>query len=313
MTDMAYRVGLSRPAEPLLPRWWRTIDKLSLAAAILLFVVGLMLAFAASPPLAQRNGLEDFHYVWRQAQFGCMALGLMIFLSVLRPVTIRRLAVLGFAATFVAVLLLPWFGTDFGKGAVRWYSFGFGSIQPSEFLKPCMIVTLAWLMSASFDRKGPPGHLLSFLVTILVVTCLIIQPDFGQAALVITVWAMMYFVAGAPMWLLIGCAGLGAGGASLAYNASEHFRRRIDGFLAQEMDATSQIGKAAAAIQEGGVFGVGLGVGEIKQSLPDAHTDFHHCGCCRGIRAHSVPSGHRPVSDDHHPRSRRVDAGKRPV
>ena len=274
MTDMAYRAGIARPGEALLPRWWRTTDRLSLAAAILLFVVGLMLALAASPALAERNGLDPFHYVWRQAVFGCVALAVMLVLSVLKPSSIRRLAVAGFALAFLGVLLLPWLGTDFGKGAVRWYSFGFGSVQPSEFLKPCLIVTLAWLMSASFDRKGPPGMALSFGLAICVALILTLQPDFGQAALVMGVWGMMYFVAGAPMWLLIGLAGGAAGMATFAYEQSEHFRRRIDGFLTAEMDATSQIGKAAAAIREGGVFGVGLGAGEIKWNLPDAHTDF---------------------------------------
>ena len=45
------------------------------------------------------------------------------------PVMVRRLAVLGFAVSFVALALLPAFGTDFGKGAVRWYSLGFASVQ----------------------------------------------------------------------------------------------------------------------------------------------------------------------------------------
>ena len=225
MTEMAYRAGLSAPNEAMLPRWWRTTDRLSLAAAILLFLVGLLLAFAASPPLAERHGQDAFHYVWRQAQFGCIALGVMFALSVLQAQTIKRLAVVGFVLTFGAVMLLPWFGTDFGKGATRWYSIGFGSLQPSEFLKPCLIVTLAWLMSATFDRKGPPGLTLSFVVALTVAVVLTLQPDFGQAALVMGVWALMYFVAGAPMWLLIGLA-LGAAGASFfAYENSEHFQR----------------------------------------------------------------------------------------
>lgn len=60
----------------------------------------------------------------------------------------------------------------------------------------------------------------------------------------------------------------------LAYNSSEHFARRIDGFLTSEVDPTTQIGYATNAIREGGLFGVGVGQGEVKMSLPDAHTDF---------------------------------------
>ena len=274
MTDMTYRVGLTGPSEALLSRWWRTIDKLSLSAAILLFVVGLMLAFAASPPLAQRIGQEPFHFVWRQAQFGSLALGLMFFLSVLRPATIRRLAVMGFLVTFAAVLLLPWFGSDFGKGATRWYSFGFGSVQPSEFLKPVFVVSMAWLMAAGLDRKGPPGLAMSFVITAGIATLLAFQPDFGQAALITMVWGVMFFASGGSMYLITLLGALVVAAAHFAYANSEHFARRVDGFFDTTIDPTTQIGHAASAIQEGGFFGVGVGEGVIKRTLPDAYTDF---------------------------------------
>ena len=58
-----------------------------------------------------------------------------------------------------ALMLLPIIGTDFGKGAVRWFSFGFASVQPSEFLKPGFIILSAWLMAAAQDLNGPPGKL----------------------------------------------------------------------------------------------------------------------------------------------------------
>jgi cell division protein FtsW len=107
---------------------------------LLLFGVGLLLGLAASPPLAERNGLHPFHYVERQAAFGMLALGALVVTSMMTPVLVRRLSVIGFALTLVALALLPAFGTDFGKGAVRWFSLGFGSVQPSEFLKPCFVV-----------------------------------------------------------------------------------------------------------------------------------------------------------------------------
>ena len=77
-----------------------------------------------------------------------------------------------------------------------------------------------------------------------------------------------------PMWLLAGVAGMTVMGGIFAYGASEHFARRIDGFLQNEVDPRTQIGYATNAIQEGGFFGVGVGEGTVKWSLPDAHTDF---------------------------------------
>ncbi len=274
MTEMVYGAVPVRDGEPIVPKWWRTIDKWSVSCILMLFAVGILLGLAASPPLAEKNGFQPFHYVQRQAFFGCVALLAMMLTSMMSPVLVRRLAVIGFIASFIALLLLPVFGTDFGKGAVRWYSLGFASLQPSEFLKPGFVVVAAWLMAAGQEINGPPGLRLSFFLTIGIVTLLALQPDFGQACLVLFGWGVMYFVAGAPILLLAVMAGLVVMAGMFAYSGSEHFARRIDGFLSPDVDPNTQLGFATNAIREGGFFGVGVGEGEVKWSLPDAHTDF---------------------------------------
>ena len=70
---------------------------------------------------------------------------------------------------------------------------------------------------------------------------LALQPDFGQACLVLFAWGVMYFVAGAPILLLMGMAGLVVFGGTLAYQYSEHFARRIDGFLSPDVDPRTQL------------------------------------------------------------------------
>ena len=274
MTEMVFGTVPVRAGEPILPRWWRTIDKWALSSVLMLFALGMLLGLAASVPLAEKNGLEPFYYVKRQAFFGGVALGVMALVSMLSPTQVRRLGVVGFVGAFVAILLLPVFGTDFGTGAVRWFSFGFASVQPSEFLKPGFVVLVAWFMAASQEVAGPPGRLYSFVLALIVVLLLALQPDFGQASLVLFSWGVIYFVAGAPIVLLTVLAGLTTLGGIAAYNSSEHFARRIDGFLATDIDPRTQIGYATNAIQEGGFFGVGVGEGTVKWSLPDAHTDF---------------------------------------
>lgn len=274
MTEMVYGSMPSRVREPVIPRWWRTIDKWSLTAIMVLFGIGLLLGLAASVPLATRNGLPDFYYVQRQAFFGSVAMIVMVALSMLPPTTIRRIGTIGFAISFVALMLLPFIGTDFGKGAVRWFSFGFASVQPSEFLKPGFMVLAGWLMAAGQELNGPPGKTSSFVIAAAVVMLLAIQPDFGQSALILFGWGVIYFVAGAPMTLLAVIVALVGFGGTVAYESSEHFARRIDGFLNPEIDPRSQIGYATNAIQEGGFLGVGVGEGQVKWTLPDAHTDF---------------------------------------
>lgn len=274
MTEMAYGSVGTVEGEAVLSRWWRTLDKSVLTAILILFSIGLLLGLASSPPLAEKNGLAPFHYVYRQAIFGSLALFVMVVFSMLPSKVIRRLGVIGFLLCFVALGLLPFFGTDFGKGAVRWYGLGFASVQPSEFLKPGFIVTVAWLISANGQINGPPGRLWSFIITMLVVALLIIQPDFGQACLILFGWGIIYFVAGASFILLAALALMVLAAGSMAYSYSEHFAKRIDGFLSPDIDPRTQLGYATNAIQEGGFFGVGVGEGQVKWSLPDAHTDF---------------------------------------
>ena len=274
MTEMVYGAVPARDGDPVLPRWWRTIDKWSMSCILILFSIGILLGLAASPPLAEKNGFQPFHYVERQAVYGFLALMAMFLTSMMSPQLVRRLAVIGFLGAFAALVMLPVFGTDFGKGAVRWYSLGFGSLQPSEFLKPGFVVVAAWLMAASQEINGPPGKSWSFLLALVIVAFLAMQPDFGQACLVLFGWGVMYFVAGAPIVLLVGMAVCVVAVGSFAYSNSEHFARRIDGFLSPDVDPNTQLGFATNAIREGGFFGVGVGEGEVKWSLPDAHTDF---------------------------------------
>ena len=95
MTEMVYGTAPLRVGDPVIPRWWRTIDKWTMSCILLLFGVGLLLGLASSPPLAARNGFEPFHYVQRQAVFGGLALVAMFITSMMSPSLVRRLAVLG--------------------------------------------------------------------------------------------------------------------------------------------------------------------------------------------------------------------------
>ena len=274
MTEIVYGSVISEKREPIIVHWWHTVDRVSLAFVLGLFGIGVLLGLAASPPLAAKNGYMPLHYVNRQLAFGVLAITVMFLFSMLSPKMLRRLGVIGFLLSFIALAFLPIFGTDFGKGSIRWYSLGFSSIQPSEFLKPFFVIITAWLISVSFEINGPPGKAISFLIAILVSIFLVIQPDFGQASLILASWGMIYFVAGAPLILLLIVAISIFLSGIFAYSFSEHFARRIDGFLSAKIDPNTQIGYATNAIQEGGIFGVGVGEGIVKNILPDAHTDF---------------------------------------
>ena len=274
MTEMVHGTLPAHAGEPVLSRWWRTVDRWTISCVLMLVGIGLVLALASSPPLAARNHVSPFYYFERHAIFAALSMVMMLVLSMQSPETIRRWGVLGFVLGFATLLALPVIGTDFGKGAVRWLSLGFTSIQPSEFVKPCLAVICAWLLAAGQDLNGPPGTAISLGVALATIGVLVLQPDYGQSALVLFGWAVMYFIAGGPMTLMLVLGLLVVIGGGFSYSSSEHFARRIDGYLATEVDSRSQLGYASSAIQEGGLFGMGVGEGQVKWQLPDAHTDF---------------------------------------
>lgn len=277
MTEITFRAMLmnrQRPEGSVIGNWWHSVDRWTLGAVLTLFAVGIVLGLAASPPLAEKNGLWTYHYVVRHMVFATLGLGVIFMVSMMNVATLRRLGILLFLGALAATALLPILGTDFGKGATRWYSLGYISLQPSEFLKPGFAIAAAWLMAGAMDRGGPPGRLISGILAVAIAVMLALQPDFGQAMLVLSVWAAMLFVSGAPVWLLLGFGALVAGGGAFAYFNSEHVARRIDGYLAEGVDPHSQLAYAQSAIREGGFLGVGAAQGQVKWALPDAHTDF---------------------------------------
>ena len=268
------------------------------AASCRFFAIGILLGFAASPPLAERNGHAPFHYVIRQFAFGGLALSVMVLVSMMQPVTVRRLGVLGFFAAMGALMLLPVFGTDYGQGAVRWFSLGFASVQPSEFLKPVYVVFTAWMIAASYEIGGPPGKAVSLAVTVTIVAFLALQPDFGQAALVVFAWSVIYFVAGAPMTILVGVIGAVGLAGYFAYQNSEHFARRIDGFLSARGRSQHAAGLRHRRDPAGRPVRRGAGRGFGQVDLAGRPYRFHHRRCGRGIRACPRRGDHRAVFHD---------------
>jgi cell division protein FtsW len=266
-------ISISRTDTSILGRWWWTVDRLMLAAVVALIGIGVFLVMAAGPAAASRINVEAFHFVRRQAVFLPMALAVMLFVSLLDPRTVRRLAVVGFAATLVALTATLFIGTEI-KGAARWIHLGPLSIQPSEFIKPFFAVTAAWMFSAAREHEAFPGQWISIALYGVVAVLLLAQPDVGMTLVVSSVWAAQFFLAGLPMILVVLFAAAGLGAAVGAYFLFDHVKSRVDRFLDPASGDTYQIDKAMQAFRDGGLFGRGPGEGRVKELLPDAHTDF---------------------------------------
>lgn len=252
--------------------WWWTIDRWFLSAFLALMVLGVVLSFAASPAVAERIGLEPYHFVTRQVLFMLPALAIMIGVSFLDPRNIRRLSVIMLVGSLLMMVAALYIGVEV-KGSRRWIYIAGMSVQPSEYLKPAFVVICAWLFSENARQPDIPGNLFAMILLGLVLALLVAQPDLGQTLLVLGTWGVMFFMAGLP-WVWIGAlGGLAVGGAALAYSVFPHVAGRIDRFLTGEGD-TYQVDMGREAMIRGGWFGQGPGEGTIKRILPDSHTDF---------------------------------------
>ena len=267
------RQPLDRRNTTALGRWWWTIDRAAFLAMMALICIGFFLVMAGSPPVARRIGLHDFYFVSRHQIFLGISTVIMVLISLMESPQLRRLALIGFMVSLLLLVLLPFIGYE-NKGSVRWMHFAGMSIQPSEFMKPCLAVMLAWIFSQRFVRPDFPSYMMASAIYGLVALLLIIQPDFGMTVTITAMFGVQFFLAGMPFLWVAAMIVLGIGGVFVAYHALHHVAARIDRFLDPSSGDNYQVEKSLQAFKEGGWFGRGPGEGLVKQHIPDAHTDF---------------------------------------
>jgi cell division protein FtsW len=253
--------------------WWWTVDRLSLAALIVLMLGGIVLSLAASPPVAARLGLEPFYFVNRHIFYLLPALAVLLGTSMMSERAIRRLALVTFIASLALVAATLMFGAEV-KGARRWIVILGVNIQPSEFLKPAFVVLVAWLFGESARRPEMPANTVALALLLVAVSALVLQPDFGQTMLLMLVWGSLFFLAGMRMVWVFGLSGAAAVGLVGAYATLPHVARRIQRFIDPASGDTFNVDQALESFARGGWFGRGPGEGTIKRILPEAHTDF---------------------------------------
>ncbi|MES1200584.1 MAG: putative peptidoglycan glycosyltransferase FtsW [Pseudomonadota bacterium] len=252
----------------------RTYDRALIIIAAILIVLGILFSMATSPSSAARIRIDEaFYFAARQAAYAGVGLLVVIAAAALDPRVLRRFSVILAGVmlplcALVAVIAPP------EKGASRWFDIGPLSLQPSELLKPALVVVWAWMLGENMRRPNFPGRPIAIGLYVLTAAALLAQPDIGQTALLGLVLVAMLMLSGMGLRWVLGLAAAAIGAAFAIYSFYPHARERIDGFLHPQSDAGYQVGRALDAIASGGVFGRGPGEGIIKRSLPDAHADF---------------------------------------
>ena len=268
---------LGRSDRSAVGRWFWEIDKLLLILVAVLISIGLIAVAAASPAAATRYSGGDvsfapLHYFYRQLIWTFVAVPVLIGVSMLPKPTARRLSIVGAVLFTILLFLVPIVGEEV-NGATRWIGVGFTQFQPSEFLKPLFIVSIAWLLSLKDKDQSLPMVPLSAVITGIVALLLMQQPNFGETIIFVSAWVLLLALSGASLRALgiLGAAGLVA--VVLAYFFYPVATTRIDGFLFAEGD-NYQVESALRTLTAGGLFGAGPGAGSRKFLLPEPHTDY---------------------------------------
>ena len=261
--------------------WFWEIDRVLLSLIVALMAIGLVAVAAASPVAAIDRSTADVAvnpliYFYRQLMWVMIGLPIMLVISMLPRPQARRLAIFLCAFFFLMLLFVPILGSTV-NGARRWIDLPGFRFQPSEFLKPAYVVTLAWLLSLRSKDQNLPVMQLTGVLTLLISAVLMRQPDFGQTVIFMACWGALLLLSGLEMrWIaMLGSAGLA--GLVAVYMFYENGRQRINDFLGigVQMDTgPDQTDLAFRTITHGGFTGVGPGGGLNKFRLPEAHTDY---------------------------------------
>jgi len=259
--------------------WWYTVDRWMLFGLIILGCIGLFFSLAVSPAEAISIKTDTYFFLTRHLIYCCVSLFFLIFISILSPHITRKLSLLIFFLSLIGVFLTLIIGINSG-GASRWLPFFGFTIQPSEFLKPSLIVVIAWFLARSQIENNKWIQLIPLFLISLTVALLLQQPDIGQTVLIVlTVMGLMFFN-GLPWKIVIGLVSSGILGFVFLYFNFSHVSLRVDNWLnvwfnPESLDARpTQISSAIDAFENGGLFGQGIGEGWMKYNLPDAYTDF---------------------------------------
>ena len=263
----------SRTDKTLLGRWWWTVDRGLLAILFIIITFGVVLVVAASPPVALRIGLDQYHFVIRHLIVLCPSCLIMLGLSLLDTKQIWRIAAVILAGSFIALIYVLGFGLEI-KGAQRWIHLPGFSLQPSEFAKPAFIVVAAWFIALQKDKPEFKGTKVAAAIYGVLASLLVLQPDMGMTFVITFCFITMIFLAGLPFRVIFLLLIFAVGAATLAYFSLSHVQSRVDRFLNPESGDTYQIEKSLESFRQGGIFGTGPGQGTVKLSIPDAHADF---------------------------------------
>ena len=258
--------------------YWRNIDKKIFFCFLILFFLGLFFSFSSTSSLAGERLNKDYYFFFtKHLIFTFLALIIMISISLVNTSFFKKIILPIFIFSFIFLALVPFFGVEV-KGAKRWLDLHFFRLQPIEILKPFFILATVKVLTFEKFKNSQIKYLFSFLLLSVVIILLIGQPDLGQSILLVLSWGATVFISGVSLSYIIGFFSVFLIlFSSLLYFMPQKFgyiKDRLVSFIDPSKGDKFQSSSALDAIKLGGLKGQGMGEGILKDSVPEAHTDY---------------------------------------
>tara|TARA_B100001248_G_scaffold135341_1_gene101628 strand:+ start:10429 stop:11556 length:1128 start_codon:yes stop_codon:yes gene_type:complete len=258
--------------------YWRNLDKNIFFCFLILFFLGLFFSFSSTSSLAGERLNKDYYFFFsKHLIFTFIALAIMIFISFLETSLLKKCIIPLFTVSFIFLALVPIIGVEV-KGAKRWLDFYLFRLQPIEILKPFFILATVKILTLQNVQNTQIRYIFSFLLLLFVIVLLVDQPDLGQSILIIGSWIATVFISGVSLFYLTGFFFIFLILiSSLLILMPEKFGyviNRLISFADSTKGDKFQSSSALDAIKLGGLKGQGMGEGILKDSVPEAHTDY---------------------------------------
>ena len=258
--------------------YWRNINKDILFCFLALFFLGIFFSFSSTSSLAGERLNKDFyHYFSKHLIFSIIEILLMFFISYLKNFFLKKIILPIFAISLVMLIMVPFIGIEI-KGSKRWLDLFFFRLQPVEIIKPFFVLITASLICRGKEKTSNYSYFLSLIILSIILILLLNQPDIGQSILLITTWISIIFISGIKIsYIFIFFVLATLSSILLLIIFPEKFgyiSQRLITFFDPSQGDNFQTDKALAAIKQGGLKGQGMGEGILKDSVPEAHTDY---------------------------------------
>ena len=258
--------------------YWRNIDKKILLSFLFLFFLGLFFSFSSTSSLAGERLDKNYYFFFsKHLSFTILALLIMFSISAIDTLLLKKLIIPLFILSFIFLALVPIIGIEV-KGAKRWLDLYFFRLQPIEILKPFFILMTVKIITLEKLKNSQIKYFFSFLLLCSVIILLVDQPDLGQSILLTGSWVFTVFISGVSIFYIIGFFSIFLISlTSLLFLLPEKFGyiiNRLITFFDPDQGDRFQSSSALDAIKLGGLTGQGMGEGILKESVPEAHTDY---------------------------------------